>query len=515
MPTLDELKEKWFLDVSSIGYFPPQIRHDGTQIKACTDGNLLEPLIDGSVIMADFHQRLNNMINSAYPSQHELWISSYRLDPVKLLGSTKPEKDAEAKILEAADAGVKVYYLGSGHVSRGAETEEFARKLKAKGSDGTSDRRFPKWGSHHQKFNVFRGPAVSQIVTTDWVAVVGSADLSFLRWDTPDHFDNNPDRPEEGGPTHDIAVRVRGPAVHDIALTFTERWNNTANRNLTNPEITTSIPTNFLSTQIPSLGTQSVQVLRTYPIEPDRGYTWSNKGEFTIWAAYLNAIRKAEQYIYIEEQFFYSFNVPPAIQEPPFPYFSLLRDTDLIYQLGQRLKRGVDVIVLVPRGSEDFVAEWQLHHRGVAAHYLRNIADSHSDYGHFVICSLRVGESDPIVHSKLLIADDEFVLIGTANICQRSIGYDSEIHLGIVDSANVFARQLRLDLWQEHMELTNSTSIIDPSEGVEVFREYAQNELGRLRLYPSGSPGPPPLHYLPHETCMNNWIDPYKGPDRR
>ena len=31
---------------------------------------------------------------------------------------------------------------------------------------------------------------------------------------------------------------------------------------------------------------------RTYAIEQERGYSWSHQGEFTIWAAYLNAIKQ-------------------------------------------------------------------------------------------------------------------------------------------------------------------------------------------------------------------------------
>lgn len=504
MSSLAELKTKWFLDFSS-GGFPPPVRHPVSQIQPSTDGNLVEPLIDGKNMMADFHDRLNNMITSADPTQHELWISSWRLDPVKLLGATNPAKDAIAKILEVATAGVKVYYLGSNHALNPCDPEGFARELIQKGGYGAADTRFPQFGSHHQKFNIFHGPG------NDWVAVLGSADLSFTRWDDQEHKPNNPDRPPESrGPTHDVAVRVTGRAVYDIALTFTERWNDTFNRNHTAPEITTTIPTNFLSTPITPTGTHSVQVLRTYPVGLDRGHSWSfpplsSYGEFTIWAAYHNAIKKATQYIYIEDQYFYSFNVPSAIKAPP----SKLRQSDLVYQLGKALERGVDVVVLVPSRSEDWFAWMQLHQRGEAAHYLRVISDDSP--GHFVICSLRVEDKDPVVHSKLMIVDDEFVLIGSANICQRSMSHDSEIHLAIVDSDNTFAKQLRLDLWQEHMELTHLGMIIDPSGGVAAFQDNAKNELGRLRIYPTEDPGFAPLF---HEVIMNHIIDPYHGPFR-
>lgn len=456
--------------------------------------------------MEDFHVRLSNMITSADPTQHELWISSWRLDPVKLLGATNPAKDAIAKILEAATAGVKVYYLGSNHAFNPCDPEGFAKELIQKGGYGAADTRFPLFGSHHQKFNIFRGPG------NDWVAVLSSADLSFTRWDDQEHKPTNADRPPESrGPTHDVSVRITGPAVYDIALTFTERWNDTFNRNRTTPEITTTIPTNFLSTPINPTGTHSVQVLRTYPAGIDRGYSWSvndsvQSGEFTVWAAYHNAIKKATQYIYIEDQYFYTFNMPYAVKAPP---GSLLLESDLIYQLGKALKRGVDVVVLVPSRSEDWFAWMQKRQRGEAAYYLRTISDESP--GHFVICYLRVEHKDPVVHSKLMIVDDELVLIGSSNICQRSMSHDSEIHLAILDSDNQFAKQLRLDLWKEHMELTHLGSIIDPSGGVTAFQDNAEEELGRLRIYPTNDP---PGYGLIDKIVMNHIIDPYQGPSR-
>jgi phosphatidylserine/phosphatidylglycerophosphate/cardiolipin synthase-like enzyme len=503
MPKLAELKAKWFLDVSLGGQFPPQTRHPGTQLQSYTDGNLVEPLIEGETVMADFRQRVNDMIASPNANQHELWIASWRLDPVKLLGEEHPDKkDAEEIIADAAAAGVKVFYLGSGHVERDNKVQKFCKTLKAKGGNGASDKRFPLWGSHHQKFYIFRGPG------NNWAAVVGSVDLSYTRWDTSQHLEDDPARPKKGGPTHDVAVKVRGPAVHDIAITFAERWNDTTNRNRTDPMITTSIPTTFLNTPINPVGTHSVQVLRTYPVEKKRGYAWSEQGEFTIWAAYLNAIKKATTYIYIEDQYFYTFHDPPAIEGS----MEKVRESDLVYQLGQALKRGVHVIVLVPARSEDFGASYQLHQRGKAAHYLRTIADTHPvPVGKFVICSLRVENKDPVVHSKLMIVDDEFVLLGSANFGQRSMAHDSEIQLGIIDPDLTFARSLRLALWQEHMGLATSVSILDPSLGVVEFRDKALGQSGRLRVFTTNDPGMSPCC---HGTMITHIIDPYQGMSR-
>jgi phosphatidylserine/phosphatidylglycerophosphate/cardiolipin synthase-like enzyme len=370
MPTLDELKNKWFLQILDIPetmresppsltvFGPPNSRIPGSRLTPYTDGNRIELLIDGKEILKDFHDRISVLTSLARddvfsdPDQkkQELWICSWRLDGVPLLGQTAPlGNDAITKIEEAAEAGVKVYFLGSCHYPHWAhDLQIISERLQNLGSQGACDKRYQRLGSHHQKFNIFRYSNNSGIdisFVSDMVAVLGSADLSITRWDDSNHQENNSDR--LNGPTHDIAVIVDGPATHDIAQTFVERWNDTTNRNRTKPEISTTISTDFLNTPIPPQGTCSVQVLRTYPIEPSNGYSWSNQGEFTIWASYLNAIKQATEYIYIEDQYFYPFSFPPAFENSQ----DHIRETDLVYQLGERIKDGVDVIVLVPRRS--------------------------------------------------------------------------------------------------------------------------------------------------------------------
>ena len=501
-PTLQELKNKWFLDVSEEGPFPPQTRHPGALVKPHTDGNLVEPLLGGAAVMAEFHDQVEAMMQADDPSQYEVWIGSWRIQPVKLLGMNRPAPDAQTMILDAARAGIKVYYLGSGHISANGVAKKFAAQVVAAGGQGASDRRLPAFGSHHQKFNIFRSP------DNHWSATLGSNDFLFARWDTPETMENNPDRPPgpEGHPTHDVALKVQGPAVHDIALHFAERWNDPKNRRLTEPHIGSSIPTDFVDQPIPPQGTQSVQILRTYAIETERGYSWSHQGEFTIWAAYLNAIKKATQYIYLEDQYFYTFQDPPVIETATGQQL----ETDLVYQLGEALKRGVDVVALVPSRKGDIRKHYELQQRRRAAHYLDQISNSYAGAGRFIICHLRKGAKDPIVHSKLMLVDDEYALVGSANIGQRSMAYDSEVCLGVVDAENNFVRDLRVALWQWHAEIEDSDKVMDVEAVIDSFHEYARRELGKLRLFPTELM---PVR-IPYGFIMNRIIDPYQGPQR-
>jgi phosphatidylserine/phosphatidylglycerophosphate/cardiolipin synthase-like enzyme len=52
------------------------------------------------------------------------------------------------------------------------------------------------------------------------------------------------------------------------------------------------------------------------------------------------------------------------------------------------------------------------------------------------------------IHSKLLLADDGFLTLGSANLNQRSMAVDSEINIATDDPAH--ARDLRRRVWMQH-----------------------------------------------------------------
>ena len=109
-----------------------------------------------------------------------------------------------------------------------------------------------------------------------------------------------------------------------------------------------------------------------------------------------------------------------------------------------------------------------------------------------------------------MIVDDELALVGSANVCQRSMAHDTEVHLAVVDAEDRFVRDLRLALWKEHTELESSDSIRDPGEGFDVYMQNATNGMGRLRLFDMDKKSWVPFH----KTIMDRLIDPYKGPPR-
>jgi phosphatidylserine/phosphatidylglycerophosphate/cardiolipin synthase-like enzyme len=521
MPSLDDLKSTWFINFpeSMPPLFPPSDRYPGCAISRCTDGNRVQLLLDGSAYMAEWYQSLENLGDSTGTAL----IAGWQLQNVPLLGRSRMDTAAHDRLEQAHRRGVRLFILVSDHlvsssgalIDRSANQDDICQLQNRHISTAVLDARFPAVGSAHQKFAVFYTP-------TDARALVG-VDISNWRWDRPDHSTTDPDR-TASGPTHDVGILVRGPAVAEIAQSFRDRWRDPWITNVKPSALTlVRCGLNILSgpsdseRTLPTLpssppvagGTHSVQILHTYgrPSLRAHGYAWSNVGEFSIWRAYVNAISHSRHYIYIEDQYFFPFGTPPHFNRPTGGGGrDALRDSDIIYQLGEAIQRDVVVVVVTPGVSEDgTTAPHQAYQKLAGIRYLQAIAQNQRASG---------GQGDLIIanppyfiHAKLMICDDQFALIGSANICRRSMSHDSELHVGIIDSNDQFTRNLRQTLWQHH---TNLDSPEDWSAAVQVLRTARDTGNARFRPFNVPPHGPEPSL---HEYWMDHLVDPYAGPD--
>lgn len=504
MPTLDQLKAKWFLPLTGSVNGVPQGRHPveggSATISPSTDGNLVTLLIDGQ----DYMARWDLLAHALSGSADEMYHAGWRLEPVET-GGVGSGTNALDTIVGVKTAGAAPYVLASEHVFSIATNRISIATLRANGLwTACRDNRYPPAGSNHQKCALFKS-------TTGDMAVLGSIDISVTRWDTTAHHATNPLRPDK--PTHDTGVSVRGPALADIDLCFRERWNDsTRTLGMTpplpaQPLIATRMATGAVA------GTHSVQVLRTFGITPTwSGYTWSPTGEFTVWASYLNAIKSASKYIYIEDQYFLAFDFPPRYARPAGPG----RDCDIVFQLGEAMKRGVTVVVLTPANAEDWFKFIPVYQRDIGVNYLKGVRAAGAP-GDFIVASLHNGPTDIYVHSKLMLVDDELMLIGSANVCQRSMTHDGEIHIAVVDGANSLARDARMAIWAEHTG-RGAATLADPTAAIALFKADMLASSGHLKPYPvdplalypamPGSTGPTPGH----GGTIRQIVDPYAGP---
>ncbi|MEV6345605.1 phospholipase D-like domain-containing protein [Actinoplanes sp. NPDC051851] len=314
----------------------------------------------------------------------------------------------------------------------------------------------PAIGSNHQKMVIF---TIDGTVT----AFAGGIDLSPNRWDTAPH---NRLRlgPHRWG-WHDAAARLHGPAAGRVWQTFRMRWENAAQlpprriaRHLPRNPVTllreglTTVNPPDTPVEVPPIPSQAarpgtgvaVRVLRSYrPWSVRRkGWWWDRSARLRRPAAHevyntLTAgIRAARRYIYVEDQYFYE---------------SLGGDRhyELYGDLRAAAARGVKVI-LVGSGRRDPADGGDSTVAPVLTGDLRrHVIDPLPARDRLNVVMYRI--RDMTVHSKLMLIDDVFASIGSANFFSRSmVGTDSELTCAIVTAGDAVTN-LRVTLWAEHL----------------------------------------------------------------
>jgi phosphatidylserine/phosphatidylglycerophosphate/cardiolipin synthase-like enzyme len=286
---------------------------------------------------------------------------------------------------------------------------------------------------HHEKV----------VVIDDEVAFVGGIDVTNLsgdRWDTAEH----PGRGRMGW--HDIASRLRGPAVGDVARHVAQRW-----RAVTDEDLKIAVTDTAIA------GDVRLQIVRTVP---EKLYDFAPRGDFRIIEAYTRALRGAQQLIYIENQFLWS--------------------PEIVAILADKLRRppsdGFRVVVMLPgkpnAGQDDT--------RGQLAVLAAADAEGRRFLG--VTIRARSGKtSDRVyVHAKVAIVDDRWLTLGSANLNAHSFYNDSEVNIVACDPE--LARDTRLRLWAAHLERDTEEIAGAPQMVVdEIWRPIAAEQRERQR----------------------------------
>jgi phosphatidylserine/phosphatidylglycerophosphate/cardiolipin synthase-like enzyme len=318
--------------------------------------------------------------------------------------------------------------------------------------------------SHHQKTVLLNAEG------HHW-AYLGSIDLTVDRWDTHDH-NSAPGRQKEYWEAyHDMQCVLRGAAVGQIWEAFRDRWNDTNPPNKP-PSPVAPVPTTPIKGTPPAapgtLGTQHVQVLRTLAC---RGtYPFAPGGEQTPRLALEKAIDTAEHFIYIEEQFLWPCSLIDRLRA------AVIRNPQL------------RIIIVLARDLEFGRPLSTVHYEMRNECMSRIIGSSTGQVFYYHLEQLHGGESI-YVHPKLTIIDDCFVGIGSANINNRSLTTDTEMHLGIVDDKVVpgvmngakvsvceFAKNLRVSLWMEHLGITDPAKVEDPIAAVASWPDWSTSK---------------------------------------
>ena len=318
------------------------------------------------------------------------------------------------------------------------------------------------------------------------LAFLGGVDLTaqytgdYDRWDTHHHPAISPERLGEWSapahPWHDVHTIIEGPLVADVQRNIVERWSDVAAHHHHS-----DWPAHLaVGKLVPVDGGVTAQITRTIP---PHTYGFAPHGIATIREMYLRAIARARSYIYIENQYLW-----------PEVYLGLdsLRwgerspeAMEVLEALGAALDRGVSLAFVLPdhpncgRRFSDGGIAWlrQRSPRAVAERRLSVFTLGAHEHKHNAGIAYR-----PVyVHGKVAIIDDSWWTAGSANLNSRGLHSDAEINVSVLDATT--ARDLRLRLWQEHLQPSESeqATLADPLAGLAALDASAQANQERVR----------------------------------
>ena len=265
------------------------------------------------------------------------------------------------------------------------------------------DNTHPPGASHHQKL----------VVIDDSVAFIGGIDLTRCRWDTSAHTPDDPRRQDADGkpysPFHDIQVAVEGSVAGALGELARSRWQRAlSNRpqhafELRRGKSVTGADSPWPPCLAPALENINAGIARTEAAFKDY------PEQVEIRNFYLDAIASAKNLIFFENQYFSSNTIAQALRE--------------------RLEssEAPDVILIAPRRECGWLEENTM---GLLRARLYKQLKSNPDITRFYSYSPLLTDGSGLnVHSKLMIVDDEWLTLGSANLSNRSMSLDTECNL--------------------------------------------------------------------------------------
>jgi phospholipase D1/2 len=287
------------------------------------------------------------------------------------------------------------------------------------------DDRHPLGACRHQKL----------VVVDDRVAFLGGFDLTGSRWDTPAHRPDDPQRRHRDGnpypPFHDVQAVVEGEAAATLGELLRERWRHVTGKRVARPR---GHDDPWPPSAAAALTNAPVALSRTEP-------AYDGAPEVReVERLLLDAVASARGHVFFETQYFTSETVADA--------------------LGAALSRedGPEVVGILPAFCSGWLEEKTMG--SLRSRLLRRLRaqDRHGRLRCWYPFVPGLGDMQVNVHSKILEVDGTFLTIGSANLSNRSMGFDAEVNLAVEaegreDAAGAIAG-LRHRLLAEHLGTT-------------------------------------------------------------
>ena len=360
-------------------------------------------------------------------------------------------------------------------------------------------------------------------------------------------------------PWHDNHAKVEGPAALDIKQNFEERWKKQAEIHV--GRLYTPLDEEEFAidadAQIPDNegGHWNLQLFRSITsdscvLDHDRAYLLHTKGgrivENTIMRCMVHQIRNAKNFIYMENQYFLgsAYNW----EEGNDTLAHHIIPTEIAQKITDKINAGEDfkAYILIPMFPEGIpttmaiqeILNWQYRtiqsmYRQISKAIQENGLDTHpKDYLKFFCLGKREGPEDvPVdeliepdagsqpetirstlrhciyVHSKMTIIDDDYVLIGSANINQRSLAgeRDTEIAIGGYQPNHTVAEEgdprgdihtYRMALWAAHFGGFDEVFLNPGSQ--ECMEKVTEISQSYWDIYTADDPEHSDIHMLPY-----------------
>jgi phospholipase D1/2 len=331
---------------------------------------------------------------------------------------------------------------------------------------------------------------------------VGGFDLHESRVSTPNHSHFNLEIPNNLGnhPWHDLHCELEGEVCEDLLKNFEELMN----------MLTSDFQIKTFHVKN-SIHTWNIQVFRTINFQISTKLQRKFVQDASILDSYRNAIRRADKFIYIENQYFIgdsqlwekstggggfdSNDIPQKIVEkvcqmirydkefrvfiihPLYPegnqndfIESFLQSKEALLKcqsetknvMMRKIKECLDVESLKNeklkgRTPEDYIQFYNLLKKEKVPKISQEILSKNSkfklEYERDLNSSDLIIWKSIYVHSKMMIVDDQYILIGSANINDRSLfpKNDFEIAVGGYQNEGEEVKKFRIKLWKEHM----------------------------------------------------------------
>lgn len=495
MDTAPNAVHQWFVDNTA-------------PLTKFTEKNKVTPLVDGLNAYAEMVPWFKRAVNPENFVWHVGWWCS---DDFELVPGDASSKFLEiAKTIDAGNATIRVLVWQQSPWPPSRRTSEATvnhiNALPRGNGQAILDGQTRKVGSHHQKFSVvYINPANA-------VAFAGGIDVNPNRIDNPNHNFKYA--------YHDVHAMILGPAVRDFMRLFVERWDDHQDV-IANPAKKIGTP-NWQVDPAPG-GDCFVQVTRTIPKGTHKSVRSGVTGTFN---ALLNALKRAERFIYIEDQY-----LVPYYGHVPYKASSD-QSMGIMKALLEALKRIEFLIIVIP----NHLMTPQMRYRRreflesltraagadgakVHVHYLKRKkptkapdpalfadqelerdtmmqgheepANATDDYFEALGGSGASGAkpflNEIYVHTKVFLIDDVYVKCGSMNFNRRGFTYDTESDFHAIDGAlrrgrRRTALEFRKALFSEHTRTNPDDVPDDPVDVLPWWLERAKTS-GRIGDY--------------------------------